>query len=1629
MNLRKNLKSIKVGLVLAGLVLGMGAGMNANATDELITNGGFESGNNGDWGLSGAVITSGSFPHWGSYYAVLGEINGGQDLLSQVMTVPSGADSATISFYFNIYSDEATTQAYDKLDVTLENLTTGESYPIRNLSNLNKHSCAGGSCYELSTKQINLSGKDGNSVQIKFHSDLDDTVFTSFKIDDVSIKVTIVDEPAPTTPDAITNKATNIGETSAQINGTVDPNNVSTNSFFEWGKTTNTLSITSFRSVGSEDSPVAMSETITGLDSNTQYMFRMRGYRPDLSGVDIGAWKYFTTDYDTSVDQCSDFDFSEITTIEEAESLIYEKCSNNNLRIVGAIIQEINSDYIDIKTYRAGEGTTSIVTEKKINITSNTPVFETTVSLDSHSHESVTTKKTIASLEIGDFTVIECEEDESMEDAEEFTAILITKDVFIEDFSFNNLQAIYNPITQNVALQWSWDGPLSEIDGFRIYRKISEGVVQEIGETSNSYFYDNNVSANTRITYYIKAYLGEGGLDYIGGGEVEVYTDEIVRDAPGVFNLFLDEMYCGTNGPAIKINWEASTNVSSYQVDKASDSSPAFGFYENVDNTLLNFTDEADLIAGNTYYYLIRGINEFGVTISNHVEAKILEDICDNNPYCGDGIKNADEECDGGEGCTDQCLLVEDEQNTPPTLFSSEQFYENSDGETYVINEGEKIHSTNVVLVVFAEDTDADPYKIEFEIRPAQEAFTGNGDAVYASNFISYSGSVHMPVTVEEGGYHWRVRAIDIQGATTDWIEFGTVGNIDFTVQIEEDLLKTVNARDVSYFFQELQSDNTRILPEQTNPENIIDDDKLNFVSLGLGGEIILRLEHGVYPSALVIGEAEKQIGTIESAQLFVSEDGSTWIEAGNVQNGSENTNSNSELILQMPQFNTCVHYIKIIDMTTGSDINGFDLMGVKVNYQQGRTCGNTFDSRLPITYSTIDDENIDEGDRVFVKGQGDYASSYLWDWNGDGIVDEITNDSSVFHAWSFDCSNDGEVKYALTKIENGIKSTYATKINVNCSFFNRFHSCKNQDNQWVDEDLLKASPELLLSVDKMMRDIDGDGEPDVDSEELDWITFDSEIYGSLTREDYLSLLLRPMYFSDIDKVAEITYLEYLYTAMQEEAYMHEVVAYAKNPSFIDVAVSIVDVITPDALDFVVGVAGLIVPGVNSLIAFNTLKGIPSLDSNFYEESGGDEALQVYLVDRGIHEYSHEEAWFNMLVQKFVNKSIEDVDEDDKILVRSTLNQYFSDLYESYGDGIELGQKSNPGGIKPDFRKQIRENIDTNVIANIPYYLNTLADRTILLAHSPIDVVIIDAYGNKTGYLNGVNYSDVSNSLVSIEKERIEILGVDDETVINILGTDVGVYSMEIWQLSEGVPKIYKLTNIPTKPQTIHMLTIEWSDMITNEVSATMAIDQDGDGEFEQTITTGSEFNGGDLIASAKNLKEQTVENLNSVKTGKYAVDGKIKNVVKEITNTLRDAYWQDGNHLDSERGSQVFYSELRAVKLLNSYLQRSERILRYRLPVEVSDAFYQAIDDLVEADDILAQTALDEAKNMTVNNQQNQRKYDQAITNAEARIERARDYAQKYKEYGTPKRIEYAVNYYKQAWDYAKDAAEWAEF
>ena len=97
-----------------------------------------------------------------------------------------------------------------------------------------------------------------------------------------------------TNPSVTTNSATNITQTSATLNATVNPNGDSTYAYFQWGLTTSYGNTTTAEYIGSGTSNVSYSKSISGLSPNTTYHFRVVAY--DTSYVNIyGSDMTFTT--------------------------------------------------------------------------------------------------------------------------------------------------------------------------------------------------------------------------------------------------------------------------------------------------------------------------------------------------------------------------------------------------------------------------------------------------------------------------------------------------------------------------------------------------------------------------------------------------------------------------------------------------------------------------------------------------------------------------------------------------------------------------------------------------------------------------------------------------------------------------------------------------------------------------------------------------------------------------------------------------------------------------------------------------------------------------------------------------------------------------------------------------------------------------------------------------------------------------------------------------------------------------------------------------------------------------------------------------------------------------------------
>ena len=93
-------------------------------------------------------------------------------------------------------------------------------------------------------------------------------------------------------PSATTNAATNVTSTSAQMNGTINPNGASTSAYFQWGLTTsygNTTGPGTFTGTSS----TSINSVLSGASSNTTYHYRV--VATNSGGTTNGSDRSFTT--------------------------------------------------------------------------------------------------------------------------------------------------------------------------------------------------------------------------------------------------------------------------------------------------------------------------------------------------------------------------------------------------------------------------------------------------------------------------------------------------------------------------------------------------------------------------------------------------------------------------------------------------------------------------------------------------------------------------------------------------------------------------------------------------------------------------------------------------------------------------------------------------------------------------------------------------------------------------------------------------------------------------------------------------------------------------------------------------------------------------------------------------------------------------------------------------------------------------------------------------------------------------------------------------------------------------------------------------------------------------------------
>ena len=126
--------------------------------------------------------------------------------------------------------------------------------------------------------------------------------------------------------------------------------------------------------------------------------------------------------------------------------------------------------------------------------------------------------------------------------------------------------------------------------------------------------------------------------------------------------------------------------------------------------------------------------------------------------------------------------------NQPPTISSLNQY--KSDGETEIPEGGittesspDNPYNSLVVFKANLNDSDNDNVKLQVELKEFNQPFDGTG--LIESDFLpSGSTATITRYGIVEGKYHWRARGVDDKGNTSDWQEFGAIGNVDFQVKL-----------------------------------------------------------------------------------------------------------------------------------------------------------------------------------------------------------------------------------------------------------------------------------------------------------------------------------------------------------------------------------------------------------------------------------------------------------------------------------------------------------------------------------------------------------------------------------------------------------------------------------------------------------------------------------------------------------------------------------------------------------------------------------------------------------------------------------------------------------------------------
>ncbi|MCX5991088.1 MAG: C39 family peptidase [Chloroflexi bacterium] len=124
--------------------------------------------------------------------------------------------------------------------------------------------------------------------------------------------------------------------------------------------------------------------------------------------------------------------------------------------------------------------------------------------------------------------------------------------------------------------------------------------------------------------------------------------------------------------------------------------------------------------------------------------------------------------------------------------------------------------------------------------------------------------------------------------------------------------------------------------------------------------------------------------------------------------------------------------------------------------------------------------------------------------------------------------------------------------------------------------------------------------------------------------------------------------------------------------------------------------------------------------------------------------------------------------------------------------------------------------------------------------HSPGELRVLDSQDRTTGIVGGETRNEIPNS--TYYGDAVTILSPVDSYRYEVVGTGQGSYGLTVTLVKDTGPVTFAATDIPILANGVHQYTIDWDALSLGQQGATIAIDSNGDGTVDNSLSADAEL-------------------------------------------------------------------------------------------------------------------------------------------------------------------------------------------